>query len=238
MLDISCPTQDISYELNHAILFYQRGGDTIATFHKVEKRKLLAGKSLAASDLEELFHSENQKQKMTFMPPEVIAWSRNEVIWFEPSRLRPIYFNVPEKKRQFLNELSGKNVLWPSLVFRIRQQNLCCWAVKGKKRPDLNAELYNPPFTNIFSDYRFCAPPEMHNLNFKNIIDYAENAIDIFFRGHFSHLNGRPFKTISFRGGLDRFWQKIVRDCENGMCRRFPDKHLVKANRTLRGILS
>ena len=238
MLEVSCSAQDVSYQLNHAILFYQRGGDTIATFHKVEKRKLLAGKSLAASDLEELFLSENQKQKMTFMPPEVVAWSRNEVIWFEPGRIRPIYFNIPEKKRLFLNELSGKNVIWPSLVFRIRQGTFCCWAVKGKKKPNLDTELYNPPFTNIFSDYQFCAPPEMRNLPFRNIIDYARNAVDIFFRGHFSHLNGRPFKTISFRDGLDRFWLKMVQDCENGMCGRFPGRHLVKANRILENILS
>ncbi len=238
MLDINCPTQQISYELKHAVLFYQGAHGTIATFHDVEKRKLLAGKSLAASDLEELFHSDNQKQKMTFMPPEVVAWSRNEIIWFESSQIRPIYFDVPEKKRQYLNELSGKNVLWPSLVFRIRKGNLQCWTVKGKHKPDLNTELYNPPFTNFFNDYSFCAPPEMRNLPFRNIIEYARSAVDIFFRGHFSHLNGRSFKTISFRGGQDKFWLKMVKDCEEGICKMFPNRRLVSANQTLRSILS
>ena len=64
MLEVSCSAQDVSYQLNHAILFYQRGGDTIATFHKVEKRKLLAGKSLAASDLEELFLWRSNRQRL------------------------------------------------------------------------------------------------------------------------------------------------------------------------------
>lgn len=69
---------------------------------------LLAGKSISLQDVEELFHSANQRQKMHYLPPEIIAWSRNEVIWFEKSRIRPIYFNVPEPKRKFLNEISGQ----------------------------------------------------------------------------------------------------------------------------------
>ena len=102
MLEVSYPTEHAEYHLTHALLFYHSGNTTMATVHKVQNRQLLAGKSISIADVEELFHSENQHQKMQFLPPEVIAWSRNEVVWFEKSRIRPIYFNVPEPNRRFL----------------------------------------------------------------------------------------------------------------------------------------
>ena len=64
MLEVQTSIQETSFELKHAILFYCSNNNILATFHNVKNRKLLAGKSLSVADLEELFHSENQKQKM------------------------------------------------------------------------------------------------------------------------------------------------------------------------------
>ncbi len=238
MLEVNTSIQNVSFELKHAVLFYQHNCEILATFHEVRNRKLLAGKSISVSDLEELFHSDNQRQRMMFMPPEMIAWSRNEVIWFEPGKIRPIYFAVPEKKRQFLNNLSGKNVRWPSMVFKINQHNLFCWAVKGNKRPDTDTQLYNPPFTNISSDCRFCPPPEFHVLKYQNIIDYARAAVDLFFRGHFSHGSDEKGHTITYCLGRDKFWEMMVEELESGKCKAFPYKYLIKSKKTLRDILS
>ena len=237
MLEVQTSIQETSFELKHAILFYCSNNNILATFHNVKNRKLLAGKSLSVADLEELFHSENQKQKMLYIPPEVIAWSRNEIIWFEPGKIRPIYFDVPEKNRKFLNKISGKNVRWPSLIFKISQQKLYCWAIKGNKRPGLDSKLYNPPFTNIFADYSFCPPPEFHNLKYQNIISYARAAIDIFYRGHFSHTGGNSFNSILYPEGRDRFWQMMVNELENGKCKTFPYKYLVISPKKLKDIL-
>ena len=237
MLEVSYPTEHAEYHLTHALLFYHSGNTTMATVHKVQNRQLLAGKSISIADVEELFHSENQHQKMQFLPPEVIAWSRNEVIWFEKSRIRPIYFNVPEPQRQFLNKISGKNVIWPSLIFRISRKQIFCWAVKSRARPDLDTKLYNAPFTNIFASHCFCPPVQFQEIRDENMIDFARKATDLFFRGHFSHLYGNMPDSITYSRGRDRFWEKMVRDLERGKCKSFQNRYLVSSNMTLREIL-
>jgi len=238
MLEITYPRQRAEYELSHALLFYEGHGESMATLHKVRDRQLLAGKSISVQDVEELFHSENQQQKMVFIPPELIAWSRNEVVWFEKSSVRPIYVNAPEPERQFLNKLSGKNVIWPNLVFKISRNTISCWSVKSRARPNQETKLYNAPFTNIFTDHHFCPPNEFHEIREENMIDFARKAVDIFFRGRFSHLYSNMLKSISYSRGRDRFWVKMVKDLERGKCKSFPNQYLVSSNMKLGDILS
>ena len=238
MLEVVYPQECTEYNLSHAMLFYQGNGHTMATLHKVDNRQLLAGKSVSIQDVEELFHSKDQWQKMVVLSPEVIAWSRNEIVWFERGRIRPIYFNAPEAKRQFLNKISGKNVIWPNLIFRISKNDISCWAVKSRAKPTINARLYNAPFTNIFRNHSFCPPTQFREIQEENIIDFARKAVDIFFRGHFSHLYDNMLKSITYPRGRDRFWVKMVEDLENGKIKSFPNRYLVSANMTVKDILS
>lgn len=238
MLEVSYPSEKTEYELTHALLFYRSHSETLATIHKVQNRQLLTGKSISMQDVEELFHSANQCRKMLYLPPEVIARSRNEVIWFEKSRIRPIYFNVPESRRQFLNEISGKNVIWPNLVFRISRQNIFCWATKSRTKPNLETKLYNAPFTNISCRHCFCPPFQFQEIQNEDMVDFTRKAVDLFFRGHFSHLYDNILHSITYSRGRDRFWEKMVRDLERGKCKSFPNSYLVSSNMTLREILS
>lgn len=238
MLEVTYTQPDESYNLSQAMLFYQGRGDTIATLHKIRDRRLLAGKCVSMQDIEELFHSEHQQRKMIFMPPEVVAWSRNEIVWLEKSRIRPIYFNAPEPERQFLNGISGKHVVWPNLLFRISQNNISCWALGGNRKPNLKTKLYRPPFTNIFNDFRFCPPNQFREIRDENIIEFARRAVDLFFLGHFSHLYSNMERSISYSRGLDRFWVKMAKDFERGKSKVFPSRYLIPTTLTLRSILS
>ena len=237
MLNITYPDKKMSVQLSHAMLFYQGGGNTLATVHKIQDNKLLAGKSVSMQDVEELFHTEHQ-QKMILIPPEIIAWSRNEVIWFEKSRIRPMFFNVPETSRQYLNKISGKNVVWPNLLFRISRSEIYCWAVKSNRKPTLDTMLYRAPFTNIFNDSRVCPPTQFREIHEENMIEFARKAVDLFFRGHFSHLYGNMEQSITYSRGRDRFWVKMATDLEKGKQKPFPSKYLVQTELTLRKILS
>lgn len=230
MLNVEYNQNCEEYKLNKAILFYGNGYKTLATLHKIENKKLLAGKSLSVSDLEELFHSQTYNQKMSYFPPEILAWSRNEIIWFAKSAVRPIFFNVPEKNRLFLNKLSGKNVIWPNMVFRISRGNIYCWCVKNNRRPTENTQLYNPPFSNISREYRFCPPPQLRNLQEEDIIKYAMLAMDIFFRGHFSHISGFDINKKVMPCGRDKFWRKMIEDFEAGTVKTFPS-HVLEASK-------
>ena len=238
MLNITYPDKKMSVQLSRALLFYQANGITLATVHKVQANKLLAGKSVSVEDVEELFHAKHQKLKMILIPPEIIAWSRNEVIWFEKSRIRPMFYNVPETSRQYLNEISGKNVVWPNLVFRISRSEIYCWAVKSNRKPTLDTVLCRAPFTNIFNDSRVCPPIQFREIHEENMIEFARKAVDLFFRGHFSHLYGNMEKSITYSRGRDRFWVKMATDLEKGKQKPFPSKYLVQTELTLRRILS
>lgn len=238
MLKITYPQKNTSVMLSQAMLFYQCNGVTLATVHKIKDNQLLAGKSVSLQDVEELFHTENQRRKMVLIPPEVVAWSRNEVLWFEKSRIRPMFYNAPEPSRQYLNEISGKNVVWPNLLFRITRSEIYCWAVKSSRKPGPNTKLYRAPFTNMFNDGRFCPPTQFRELRDENMIAFAEKAVDLFFRGHFSHLYGSMVQSLTYSRGRDRFWVKMAADVERGKQKPFPAKYLVPAKLTVGSILS
>ena len=237
MLNVSYPG-NISYaELTHAILFYKGNEFTTATVHNVKNRQLGVGKSVSPQDLEELFHADNQRQKMVLIPPEIIAWSRNEVIWFEKSCIRPMFYNVPESSRKYLNEISGKNVIWPNLLFRIKRSSISCWALAEDCRPNADTILYRAPFTNIFNDGRFCPPHQFQDIRAENIIEFARKAVEIFYCGHFSHLYSNMGKSLTYRRGRDRFWAEMAAKLEKGKCKTFPSKYLIPTNLTLKEIL-
>ncbi|MBO4630320.1 MAG: hypothetical protein J5858_00215 [Lentisphaeria bacterium] len=239
MLNITYSEKEMSVNLSHAILFYQSdSGDTLATVHGVENNKLLAGKSVSLQDVEELFHTKYQQKKMILIPSEIVAWSRNEVLWFEKSQIRPMFYNVPESSRQYLNEISGKNVIWPNLLFRISRFEIYCWALKSNQKPTLDTTLYRAPFTNIFNDSRFCPPTQFREIHEENIIEFARKAVDVFYRGHFSHLYGDMKRSLTYSCGRDRFWVKMADDLEKGKRKSFPSKYLVPTNLTLRSVLS
>ena len=237
MLNVSYPENISTAELSHAILFYEGNGFTTATVHKVKNHQLGAGKSVSPHDLEELFHAANQRQKMILLPPKIIAWSRNEVIWFEKSCIRPMFYNVPESSRKYLNEISGKNVIWPNLLFRIMRSTIYCWALAEDSRPDADTVLYRAPFTNIFNDGRFCPPNEFRDIRAEDMIEFARKAVEIFYCGHFSHLYSNMEKSLTYRRGRDRFWAGMAAKLEKGKCKKFPSKYLVPTNLTLKEIL-
>ena len=237
MLNITYPEKEMSVRLSHAMLFYQTNGITLATIHNVRKNKLLAGKSISMEDVEELFHTKHRNGKMILIPPEVVAWSSNEVMWFEKSRIRPMFYNVPEASRQYLNEISGKNVVWPNLVFRVSRSEIYCWAVKSNRKPPPDTVLFRAPFTNIFNDCRVCPPTQFREIHEDNMIEFARKAVDLFFRGHFSHLYGDMEQSRTYPGGRDRFWFKMAADLEKGKPKPFPSKYLVPTKSTLRSVL-
>ncbi len=241
MLDIQHESHDNAFCLTHALLFYKnQSRQTLATLHKVRNKELLQGKAVDVAELDDLFHSPGQRSRMTFMPPQVIAISRTEVLWFERSLIRPIYFNVPESepKRQFLNRISGHEVIWPNLLFKISRETVYCWALKNSTRPKINTKLYRTPFTNIFTDDKVCLPNGIPNKPEDDIIAYARKAVDVIFRGHFSHLYGEQIKRIGYYHGLDRFWQNMAKKTAKGKIKTFPAKQLIPTDLDIRSILS
>jgi PRTRC genetic system protein B len=241
MLDVQYQNHNQAFCLTHALLFYHdQSRQTLATLHRVRNKELLQGKAVDVAELDDLFHSPGQRTRMRIMPPQVIACSRTEVLWFERSRIRPIYFNIPESeaKRRFLNRISGEDVIWPNLLFKISREEIYCWAVKSSARPGLNKKLYRAPFTNIFIDDKVCLPNGIPDNPDDDIVTYAGKALNVIFRGHFSHLYGEQVKRIGYYHGLDRFWENMVKQTAKKKIKSFPAKQLIPTALTVRSVLS
>jgi hypothetical protein len=88
MLDVQYQNHNQAFSLTHALLFYQdQARQTLATLHRVRDKELLHGKAIDVAELDDLFHSPNQCSRMRLIPPQVIAASRMDVLWFERSDL-------------------------------------------------------------------------------------------------------------------------------------------------------
>ena len=241
MLDVQYQNHNQTFSLTHALLFYQdQSQKTLATLHEVRHKQLLQGKAINVVELDDLFHSPGQRIRMRLIPSQVIACSRTGVLWFERSRIRPIYFNVPESepKRRFLNQISGQNVVWPNLLFKISRKEIYCWAVKSSARPGLDTKLCRAPFTNIFIDNKVCLPNGIPNNPEDDIVEYAGKALNVIFRGHFSHLYGERVKRIGYYRGLDRFWENMAKQTAKKKIKTFPAKQLIPTALDIRSILS
>ncbi|MBQ8038700.1 MAG: hypothetical protein IJ274_02280, partial [Lachnospiraceae bacterium] len=69
------------------------------------------------------------------------------------------------------------------------------------------------------------------------IIKYAMLAMDIFFRGHFSHISGFDINKKVMPCGRDKFWRKMVEDFEAGTVKTFPSHVLEASKLKLKDIL-
>ena len=217
-----------------AIIIYRDSASAAAIIHKIkDDGELSAGRNLDISSMEEIFRNANGKSHLDYLPPHVLALKNNAIVWFEKSRRSPIYFETTEKGRQELNKYSGREVIWPTLLFKIQNSQLYCWALHSNRRPEPRTELYVAPLTHISeSQGHVCLPSGMH---LKNGVSPLENMLLVsenFYNGVFGHGTG-SMRQIKHSGGHDGFWLEQLRTQPS----KFPVDKLKKANLKLEDIL-
>lgn len=219
------------------LIFYQtnESGRALGIFHPLDKQqKLGAGKCVDLKDVEELFRN-NGSSNLSFLDGKILAKSTTSIIWYEPSRKRPIYFQAPEPERNWLNDFSGTEIHWPNLLFKLEDNTLNCWALSSSRRPTLQTTLYYAPFTNI-SGHRVCPPS---GLKINEMDDIQKNATIIanaIFNGSFSHRTNE-MNNIKFRHSHDAFWRYYLTACRKNKAEKFPAKYLKPTTTRLENIL-
>ena len=146
-MEVMIPNE-MRFRLDGAILFYRRwleygysysAHNVAAVLHKVNENGSLApGRALDMKALEYFFRNSNGADKLKFQDSRILARSYDGIVWHEKSRLAPIYFQVDREKepgRAILNKLSGRQVMWPPLLFMIANGTLRCRALKSNRRP-------------------------------------------------------------------------------------------------------
>lgn len=218
-----------------ALIIYRDGDNEAAVLHPVrDNGELGAGKALNMADLEELFRSANGRSSLNYLPANVLALSNGGIVWHEASRKHKIFFETTEESRKKLNDLSGREVAWPPLLFALRNSSLYCWALQSDQRPLPQTKLYIAPLTHINEKYgNVCTPSGLGLNNAVSLLEKVRLVSENFYNGVFGHGTG-SMRQIAHPGGHDGFWIEYL---EKRKHNHFPVELLKPAGKTLEDIL-
>jgi PRTRC genetic system protein B len=218
-------------EISKAILLYRGGSHSIATIHGVTmvagKPVIGPGTSATVNSLADLVMSmmDSSGSKSGFLDGRILAHNHSRLIWWCPSAVRSIWFNTPNKE---INQLNGKDVRHPGIIFMASNSKLSAFAIRSDKRPDLQTELYRAPYFNQYEDGSFC----MGNANWPKMPSPAQISKyeDAFFNSAFSHnhINLKLTRGIVYA----EFWKQSTR---NGA--RSSRHNLIRLGLTLEGLM-
>ncbi len=223
------------YQQRESLYYGSPSGKITAILHKVKPDgSLEPGHALDTAALEYYFRTGDNGDKMQFLETKVLARSYDSIMWYEKSRLAPVYFETTEKHRQKLNRLSGKKVMWPPLLFQIKNNRLKCRALKSNRRPTLKSKIFIAPLTHITeSDGDVCLPQGLHIDKQKSLDENIAMISERFYDGIFGHGTG-SMQQINHPGGHDGFWIEYLKKRQHN---RFPVELLKPTHQTLGDLL-
>ena len=245
-MEVMIPNE-MRFRLDGAILFYRRWSEygysysahnVAAVLHEVNENGSLApGRALDMKALEYFFRNSNGADKLKFQDSKILARSYDGIVWYEKSRLAPIYFQIDREKepgRAILNKLSGRQVMWPPLIFMIANGTLRCRAMRSNRRPTPKTKLYITPLTHINETDGAVCLPEGLRIDRRNSLEENMNLVsELFYQGKFGHAT-HSMRQIEHPRGHDGFWIEYLRKKKHD---RFPVELLKSANQTLGDLL-
>lgn len=161
----------------------------LATCHSVDHVRgqavVGAGRPLGVADAERFFHSLTGKSNsVVYIPSQIVAHSRNMMIWWRPAGVERIWFKTKDK---ILNRLNGKKVVHPPLLFCADSSGLRVFALDQNERPGLDSKLYLAPYFNLSESGVLCRG----SANFPRSIRFDDHKKweAGFFNSAFTHSN-------------------------------------------------
>lgn len=214
------------FELRDALLIYRANRRSFITRHEVTAHiqgppVLGPAQPLTAAFVEDLAESLSGGAVAEFLPENVLAKSDRMIAWWTPPRMRRMFFENAEGKAQQLN---GKLLPQPPLVWRVAQGDLKIRALCDNRRPNALTKLAVAPFWNLSDDGRVCLGsmrcPE--SVSATSIEAWEQG----FYESAFTHANvGR---LTRHEGGHDALWAELA-----VKRRLFPTDALIRLPETL-----
>ena len=209
------------FELRDALLIYRENRRSFITWHTVTAQHqgpplLGPAQPLTTAFVEDLAESLSGGAVAEFLPENVLAKSDRMIAWWTPRRVRRMFFENAGGKAQQLN---GKLLPQPPLVWKVTHGDLRVRALRENKRPNVKTTLAVAPFWNLSDDGRVC-PGTMRSPESVSVasIEAWERG---FYESAFTHANvGR---LTRFEGGHDALWAKVGRSR-----RPFPTDALIR----------
>jgi PRTRC genetic system protein B len=184
--------------------------------HTVRGIELGAGRMLSVEEQQRLISAllGAHVGKRGFLPQEVLCHSPDQLAWYVPGRVRPLWFRDGTGPQHW-------NVPWPTLVFRVRNGRLSLAALGSRRRPGENARVFHAPLMNIHASCEMCtgnvSMPKGWSLSHR--AGYERAVFDTIFT-HVNHEHTLRSTSDGPVGTADhlRFWRELAhRDS-----RRFP----------------
>ncbi len=221
---------DAPLHLVSAVLLYgSKEKIRLATVHTPEPNPaggpplLGEGHPVSKSFLETLSRSLQSELPIAWLPENVLIWSQRLAAWWEPSRIRPMFFS-PESDGKTLD---GKLYPHPALLFAVHDQHLFVWALAENTRPKPHTGLFQAPYWNTYENGSVChgsmATPRQVE------VDHLAQWSEAYFSSRFTHTNLQRSLCRHPEGFLG-MWRDLAG------CKRFPIEYLV-SKKTLRETL-
>ena len=214
-------------QLRHALLVYTDQQRAFATLHDVisqeEDAPLLSpAQPLSLGFLRRLTEGLGSQVSPEILPESVLARTSEMIVWWAPAARRMMFFGDADERARKLN---GLNFPHPSLVFKVRGQELFVRALEKNVRPCADTPLKTAPYWNTAGDEgRVCLgttrAPESHSVE---SIEAWEAA---FFRSSFTHPLG-AVRLTNHKQGFIGLWRSLAGK------RVFPARYLTDAKETL-----
>src|SRR5258708_28970721 len=125
--------------------------EQFATIHKIAGEgasgwpSLGAGSLLTTAFLRDLARGLEREREAVLLPENVLAYTADLLIWWTPSRLRPMFFSDGAEDRALLN---GRIFPHPPLVWKVRRGELSIRALSPQRRPAGETPLMVAPYWN------------------------------------------------------------------------------------------
>lgn len=224
-----------AFELIQAVMLY-RGSHFVqyaqvdsflATVHPVRQEPegpvLGAGQLLSQEAFYDMLKALNAPQAY-FLPEHVLACSAQLLVWWEPARRRRMYFHP---SNLMMKEFSGVELPHPPLVFVCTPRNMCVFALKHNRRPDLDTQLSVAPYFNVnASTGLVCLGDTVRPDALRP--DLTEQWSTAFFESYFTHATG---PLTSFKKGYAGLLHHLQGK------RRFHPGFLLDGKKTLREVV-
>lgn len=191
--------------------------------------RLLPAQPLATDTLETMLITLQGVAPLSYIPPEVLAQSKNIIIWWRPASTATLYLRCVDNQGQDYGKLPLLKLTapMPALLFRLDKDRcaLSVCALRENVRPTPTTPLFRAPFANVYDDGAVC----LGTVERSNDFLVAEHR---FFASEFTHDVGSIVR-IQGGGSTWRFWQSLAKSRR----KTFPLDTLIPTNRTLAGWL-
>lgn len=225
----------VDMQLSRAILLYEAQGVAIATLHSILVNEgvptLLPGQCLTREHLMELMGRLSNAPVAKQLLSENVLCDTGCLCWWKPACRAPIFFSTKEKK--FNQEVSGKEVLHPPLLFLAKPGRLQIFALKENERPTAETVLCRAPYYNLYDEGAMCRG----NVRLPEVCQVRDIPIweKAFFETNFTHSNIGGQKLTTHPGGHDGLWREMAAPVKTWCSGKevFPGEMLIPLKLTL-----